>query len=124
MENIIIETLRSLSITGYYRGYRQAIIAIKLILQDEERLYAVVEKVYSEVAAQCGCNIHCVERNLRTIIARAWRQHPERLQKMARYKMTGEPSASEFLDILANHVRRRIAQDKPLSYLTGTWRDY
>ncbi len=124
MDKIIDETLRSLAIAGYYRGYRQTVIALKLILQDEDCLYSVSEKVYAEVAAQCGCNHHCVERNLRTVIARAWHQHPERLQKMARYKLTAEPTASEFLDILASHVRRQLNQDQPLSYLTGTWRDY
>ncbi len=108
MDKIIDEALRSLAIAGCYRGYRQTVMALKLILQDEDRLYAVVEKVYNKVADQCGCNPHCVERNIRTIIIRAWRQQPQRLQKMARYELTSEPTASEFLDILANHVRREL----------------
>ncbi len=123
MQNKIEALLRSLGIHGRYRGHRQTAIALQLILEDGERMYAVCEEIYAEVARRCRCKTDCIERNIRTVIRRAWRTNKKRLCALAGYEPIAEPSVSEFLDILAADLRRQENEDRPPA-LTGTWRDY
>lgn len=123
MLNKIESLLRFLGGHGQYRGFRQAAIALLLILEDPERMYAIGESIYAEVAKRCHCNPKCIERNIRTVIHRAWRTNKKRLCALAGYELTAEPSVSEFLDLLAAELRRRENEERPPA-LTGTWRDY
>ena len=102
------DALRSLGITNRYRGYRCVITDITLVLENEERMRSVVSDVYRETAAVCGCSWYAVERNIRTVVHRAWLVNPQRLSKMAGYPLDGPPTASEFIDILASYIRRSV----------------
>lgn len=109
----IQESLRSLLVTGRYRGYKQAVIALQIIVENEDAIYSVNENIYLEVARRCGCNPKCIERNIRTIIYRIWRINKDRLRAMAGYPLIAPPTVSEFLDIVANHIRRLNPSEEP-----------
>ncbi len=47
-----------------------------------------------------------VERNIRTIILRAWRVNRKGLQELAGYPLEGPPPVSDFLQILVSYLRR------------------
>ena len=103
---IVQDTLRSLGITRKYRGFRYTEISIELVLEDEDRLQAVTKEVYYEAARRCGCKWSAVERGIRTAVQRAWRVNRGRLVEMAGYPLEEPPIASEFIEIVSNHIQR------------------
>ena len=109
MENQIKDTLRSLGITTNYYGFHRTLSAVVLVLEDSDRLQSVTREIYWVIAAECGCKRSAVERNIRTVIQRAWRVNPRQLIVMAGYPLTEPPTASEFIEIIANYVERSRA---------------
>ena len=59
-----------------------------------------------ETAFHFGCKWTTVERNIRTAVARAWSVNRSLLLEMAGYPLDTEPSASEFIEIIATHIIR------------------
>lgn len=102
----IQDILRKLGVTCNYRGYKNTVIAVNLIVNNMDRLEAVTKEVYYEVARQCGCKWSSVERNIRTVVQRVWRINPKMLIEMAGYPMTEPPTVSEFLEIISNYIMR------------------
>ena len=102
----IYTILRYLSITKTYLGCHQAAYAVKLALEDEDRLSAVTKEIYMETASYFGCSWGAVERNIRTVVVRAWRNCPDRLQELAGYPLDGMPTAGEFIEILVCYLQQ------------------
>lgn len=112
METKIREVLHSLSISGNYKGYFITILACKLIIEDEARLYNIIKEVYLVVSQKINCNLDSVERNIRTIIYRAWTLQRERLNEIAGYDLLEPPIVSEFLAFLSSYVMRMYALEE------------
>ena len=112
METKIRDALQSLSISGNYKGYFITILACELIIEDETRLYNIIKNVYSVVSQKLDCNLDNVERNIRTIIFRAWNLQRERLNEIAGYTLAEPPIVSEFLAFLSSYVMRLERQEK------------
>lgn len=108
------EAMRILGITRNYRGYLRAVTAIELALEKEDRLDAVIEDIYLEVAKRRGCSWSAVERSIRTVIHKTWQHNRCSLVAMAGYPLEAPPSVSEFISIAANCVQRSTLpqQDK------------
>lgn len=106
METKIKEVLHSLSISGKYKGYFITVLACQLIIEDETRLYNIVKNVYLVVSKTFNCNLDNVERNIRTIIYRAWTLQRDRLNEIAGYNLVSPPIVSEFLAFLSSYVMR------------------
>lgn len=96
--------LRSLGITQNYRGYHITVLACELLMQDEMLFLCITKGVYSEVAKRLNCRISTIERNIRTIIYRAWDIRRERLCEIAGIELTEPPKVVEFLDMLISYV--------------------
>jgi len=109
MENRIKDTLRSLGITTNYYGFHGVLSAVELVLEDGDRLQSVTREIYWAVAEKSGCKRAAVERNIRTVVQRAWRINPRLLINMAGYPLNEPPTASEFIEIVANYVERNYA---------------
>lgn len=108
----IKETLRPFGITAGHRGFPRIVRAIELVLEDEDRLYAVTKQVYKTTGKELQCSWITVERNIRSAIDTAWRRNRELLVKMAGYSLTEPPPSSEFLEIISNYIRR-LEREKP-----------
>lgn len=106
MNNEISKLLHRLGITGNYHGFRQLLLAIELVLQDEDRLLAVGDKVYRPVALILGCGVSTVERNIRSVISIAWHTNPRLLRELSPAPLIGPPTVARFIDIIAEHLRR------------------
>lgn len=112
----IYQLLHSMGITAKYKGFRQTILAVQLALQDEECLEQITEKIYWRVADQIGCDRSCVERDIRTIILRAWRIDPGPLQQLAGRPLSSVPTVSEFItDLTAYFKSQEEQQEKEVS---------
>ena len=105
-------TLRSLGVGANYRSYHRTVDAILLAVEDEERLAAVKKEIYSVVGEQYHCTWSAVERNIRTVISRAWRCNREFMIQMAGYPMQIPPTASDFLDMVTNYVVRAMRKEE------------
>ena len=60
-------------------------------------------------AAHFGCKWTVVERNIRTVVARAWQVNSDLLIRMAGYPLDGAPTASEFIEIVSSYIIRNSA---------------
>ncbi len=98
--------LRRLGICTTYKGYKATVLALTLALEDENRLNSITREIYTEVAKRLGSTPSAIEKNLRTVVQRAWRMNHGDLEKMAGYHLEFMPSVSEFLDILFNYIQR------------------
>lgn len=106
----VSDSLRRLGILRTYRGYQAVMDSVRLVLEDEARLNLVTKGVYMEAAAGCGRRWGAVERNIRTVVRRAWETNPACLEELAGYPMDGPPTASEFIDILATDAMRNAGE--------------
>ena len=107
MNDTLQATLQSLGITEKYAGFFLAGTAVALCLERPSRFRSVIKEVYWETAAAHGCARADVERNIRTIVLRAWRVNRPGLQALAGYPLEAPPSVSDFLQILVNHMRKQ-----------------
>lgn len=98
--------LRKLGIVSTYKGYKAAVIAVGLALEDEDRLHSVTRDIYAETARLMSSTPSAIEKNLRTVAKRAWDVNRTDLERMAGYRLFAPPSVSEFLDILFNYIQR------------------
>ena len=103
----IMNVLRLLGVGRNYRGFIQVTTAIMLVLENEERLTSITKDVYMETAQRTGCSWMSVERNIRTVIRRVWAVNPERLRMMAGYPLSGQPTVSEFIEIVSVYIQKK-----------------
>ena len=100
-------TLRELGISGNCCSLIRTNIAIRIALDEPDTLLYVTKLLYPRVAKECGCSWQAAERSIRSAVASAWDCNPELLCKMARHPMDGPPTASQFIDIVADYIRRK-----------------
>lgn len=102
----IITALRTLGIGRQYLGYNIIIQAVRMVLHDENRLLCIKQGVFVPIAEQQQCDWRTIERNIRTIIRRAWTVNRAYLSELAGYPMSQEPTVTEFVEILSAHILR------------------
>lgn len=110
----IQNTMRSLGITRCYTGYKQLHYAINLSVSNRTSKLTL-RHLYTETAAYYGCKWTSVERNIRTLAARAWRINPALLSEMSGYPLTSAPSASELIELISAYVLEDTAQSEKYS---------
>ncbi len=88
-------------------GFNATAEAVKLVIEDSEKLNAVTKRLYPDVAKVCGTSAYSVDRDIRTASRIAFERTPELLTTIAEYPLEKAPKASEFIDILARAVVRR-----------------
>ena len=105
---IIEDTLRELGIGKNYISQKRTVVVIQLALEDEDRLLRVKKGIYIPAAEQCNCTWSAVERNIRTVVEKAWEVNRDGLIKMAGDPMSGPPTASEFIEIMVYHIQKEL----------------
>lgn len=102
----IMQDLRMMGIGRRYLGYQLTIKAVRMVAMNENLLLAMKQGIYEPLAQEDFCDWRAVERNIRTIIHRAWHVNREYICELAGYPLRQEPTVSEFLEMLAAHVTR------------------
>jgi len=113
----IQNVLRPFGITRCYKGFEYTVYAIHLAVTESERLESVKKGIYMETASHFGCRWTAVERNIRTVVSRAWQVNPELLNEMAGYPLDVSPTASEFIEIISSYIIRTVPSHKLQSVL-------
>lgn len=106
---IIISDLRTLGIGRQYLGYNITIKAVRMVLMDENRLLCIKQGIFIPLSEQQHCDWRTIERNIRTIIHRAWCVNQDYLNELAGYPLRHEPTVTEFVEILSAHILRQHA---------------
>ncbi len=103
----IIQDLRTLGIGRQYLGYNITIKAVRMVIRDENCLLCIKQGIFVPLSRQQDCDWRTIERNIRTIIHRAWNVNREYLGELAGYPMHQEPTVTEFVEMLSAHILRQ-----------------
>ena len=100
----VCHLLRRMGVTPNYTGFHQAARAACEAARRPELMLSLSKWLYPLVAREMNTTGAAVERNIRTVILRAWRQNPELLRQCARFPLNKRPTCGEFLDMLAAYL--------------------
>jgi len=102
MRTEIHDLLYRLGINATYKGFFHSSYAALLAAENMERLLLVTKWIYPEVAKQYHTTPECVERNIRTVAAIAWRNNPELLREITHCQLSDRSTPAQFIAILAS----------------------
>ena len=102
----IIRDLRTLGIGRQYLGYNITIRAVRMVLIDENCLLCLKQGIFVPLSEQQHCDWRAIERNIRTVVHRAWNVNQPYLAELAGYPLRSEPTVTEFLEMLSAHILR------------------
>ena len=101
--------LRRLGLTGKFTGFQSAIYLVEKVVEDPTNLKLVTKRLYPETAAQLGITPSALERSVRTLVQVCWNRGDRKyLDLVAGFHLTERPSNTEFIDILANYLRKAV----------------
>lgn len=118
--SLISNELLALGINPRYKGYKQTIWTVRIVLEDERRLEKISQEIYRPIAKMMYCTYPSVERNVRTVAHRAWELNRPYLEELAGHPLPEPPMASVFLQILASRIRRIEEANPPEILLEGS----
>ncbi len=102
------DLLRYLLIPGTCQGFRLLETAIDLALEDENRLLNVIDDLYPTVAEIHHATLNCVQKNMRMAIIAGWKNGGNlQLEKLLGLPFRNRPVTKDFIDLLADYLRRR-----------------
>ncbi len=108
LSELVENTLNSLCIPPSLLGYPYLVYAIALVASDPMCIKTLGKRVYQEAAQLYGTDQRAVERDVRTAIQACWNcGGRETLDKMACRHLVQRPWATEFIAIVAQHVKRK-----------------
>ena len=86
-------------------------------LENEDYLLFLERGAFPAVASQYHTKVHCIERNIRTVIDQCWRPESRSgLQSICPIPLDQKPTVSEFIDILYLYLVRQNQQKKTAEY--------
>lgn len=101
--------LHQLGITANYSGFFHASYSVLLAMENPQRLLLVTKWLYPEVAKRYHTTAGAVERNIRTVVLRAWQLNRETLEQIAGCSLAIKPTAAQFISILSTHLQTERA---------------
>ena len=99
------DLLYHLGVTANYTGFFQTASAVRLCMEQPERLLLVTKWVYPDVAKQCKASWKAVERNIRTVNGIIWERNRPYLEELAGRELPHRPDNAQLLAILSHCLR-------------------
>ena len=100
-----------------YLGWRYLTSLLTLALENEDYLLFLERGAFPVIAKQYHTKVHCIERNIRTVIDQCWRPDSRLgLQSICPIPLSQKPTVSEFIDILYLYLVRQNQQKKTAEY--------
>ena len=97
--------LRTLGVGRHYKGYELTCHVLRLAMEDPSRLCNMKKYLFAPTAEAFGCDERTIERNLRTLICRAWDNDAETMRRIAGYRLLWRPPVSEFLSFMVDYAK-------------------
>ena len=105
----VYSVLRQLGITANYTGFFHASYSVLLAMENPQRLLLVTKWLYPEVAKRYHTTAGAVDRNIRTVVLRAWQLNQETLEQIAGYSLAKKPTSAQFISILSTYLQTKKA---------------
>lgn len=96
--------LHTLGVGRYYKEYELTCHVLRLAMEDSSRLCNMKKYLFTPTAAHFSCDVRTIERNLRTLIRRAWDNDAEAMRRVAGYRLLWCPPVSEFLSFMVDYA--------------------
>ena len=101
----IYDLLYRLGATATHTGFFHVACAIRLVIQQPERILLVTKWLYPEVAKCYKTNWLAVEQNIRRTIREIWEKDNGLLSELAGTPILIRPKPTEFIQLLANYLK-------------------
>lgn len=97
---IEVELIRRFDITSRYKGYYLLTEALQIARENYDNCQAITKDVYQKIAQRHRTTYMCVERNIRTVVAKCWENNRKLMEEIAGHELTVYPSNGAFLDMV------------------------
>ena len=87
------------TVTFFYTSY-----AILLSIQEPQRLELITKLLYPDVAKHYNSTKTAVEKGIRKMVDRIWRDNPQLLSEMTGKPLKAKPSNTQFLIIASSYL--------------------
>lgn len=112
IEKIVTDIIHDIGVPAHIKGYHFIRSAIIMAINDMEVINHVTKQLYPDLAKMYKTTPSRVERAIRHSIEVAWnRGYNESAQKLFGYSISsdkGKPTNSEFIAMIADHVKLKI----------------
>lgn len=92
--------MRKFKITTRYQGYFLLPEAIDLAVKQYGNCLKITKDIYPEMSKRHGIPAKRIERNIRTVIEKAWKNNRSFMEEIAGEELTTFPSNGEFIDFI------------------------
>lgn len=100
----IYDLLYQLGLCATSTAFFHLAYTVRLVVSQPQRLLAPAW-LYPETARHYRADPKAVERSIRCLSVKVWKNAPERLSRMAGTSLNGAPPPVRFLSILAENLR-------------------
>ena len=98
---LIHDDIRNLGIADNFLGEECLYLALDILKDNPMRLCCISKSMYFDMADAMDTTTICIERNLRTFIAKLWKTYNHRyLDKIAGRHLVSKPTNKAFLDMM------------------------
>lgn len=97
---IEVELIRRFDITSRYKGYYLLTDALQIARENYENCLKIIKDVYRKIAQRHGISYMCVERNIKTVVAKCWENNRKLMEEIAGHELAVYPSNGAFLDMV------------------------
>ncbi len=126
LECAVTEIIHQVGIPAHIKGYHYLRTAIMLSVNNDEMINSITKLLYPTVAKQYDTTSSRVERAIRHAIEIAWdRGDIDVLTKIFSYTVhtaKGKPTNSEFIALIADHLRLKFKQNANKNALAAAYR--
>lgn len=126
LEFAVTEIIHQVGIPAHIKGYHYLRTAIMLSVHNDEMINSITKLLYPTVAKQYQTTSSRVERAIRHAIEIAWdRGDIDVLTNIFSYTVhtsKGKPTNSEFIALIADHLRLKFKQKTNNAQLAGSFR--
>ncbi len=109
VQKIVTEHIQELAVPANIKGYEYLRTAICMVIEEPTLARGITKILYPSIAKKFEDTPAKVERAIRHAIESAWnRIKPEKVYEIFGYtisKSKGKPTNSEFISILADHIK-------------------
>ena len=105
----LYDLLYSLGLTANHIYFFHTAYAVRLAVQNQQRLSLVTKWLYPDVAKHYGSTPGAVERNIRMAAITVWEKNPGLLSQLSCTPPDHRPTTAQFLAILTHYFVRKIS---------------
>lgn len=117
-DRLIRDALLAYGIPAHLSGYRYLHSAVRRTMEDRGVLRGITKILYPDIAREFSTTGHCVERSIRSVVARGWETGSAEQRRRSFGTLfeglDSAPSNARFIAAVAEYLQIGYAQKEPL----------